>query len=217
MSYGFFEEYYTKAKNLGVLFFQYDPANKPITQVQDDRCIVKTRDLLLDMPVEIEADCVIHATGILPDLTEALVDQYGASLDGFHFFKEADSKFRPVDSMNYRVFSCGLSLKPCTIEEAVCSAGASAARAIRILSHGDLKSGKTVAATRTATCAMCEICVDTCPYGARFVDYFEEKILMDPAACQGCGICAAVCPSNSAFLEGFEGRQMLDAIDMALS
>ncbi|MCP4721653.1 MAG: CoB--CoM heterodisulfide reductase iron-sulfur subunit A family protein, partial [Desulfobacteraceae bacterium] len=47
MSYGFFEEYYTKAKNLGVLFFQYDPANKPITQVQDDRCIVKTRDLLL--------------------------------------------------------------------------------------------------------------------------------------------------------------------------
>nr|MDA3789201.1 response regulator [Desulfobacula sp.] len=119
MSYGFYEEYYTRAKNLGVIFFQYDPANKPVTQMQDGSVLIKIHDLLLDMPVEIEADYVIHATGIVPDLPFALADQFGASLDAFHFFKEADSKFRPVDSMNYRVFSCGLSLKPCTIEEAV--------------------------------------------------------------------------------------------------
>ncbi len=217
MSYGFYEEYYTRAKNLGVIFFQYDPADKPVTQIQDGRVLVKTRDLLLDLPVEIEADCVIHATGIVPDLPEALADQYGVSLDTFHFFKEADSKFRPVDSMNYRTFSCGLSLKPCTIEEAVASAEASAIRAIRILSHDHLISGKTVAATHAATCSLCEMCVDTCPYEARFVDRFEEKIVIDPAACQGCGVCATVCPSDSAFLEGFDGRQMLDVIDMVLS
>jgi heterodisulfide reductase subunit A2 len=217
MSYGFFEEYYTQAKKLGVLFFQYDPADKPVIRVEEGRCFVKTRDLLLDMPVDIEADCIVHATGILPDLPRALVDQYGAALDGFHFFKEADSKFRPVDSMNYRVFSCGLSLKPCTIQEARTSAQAAAIRAIQILSHERLRSGKMVAATRAATCSLCEMCVETCPYGARFVDYFEGKILVDPAACQGCGVCGAVCPSNSAFLEGFDGRGMLDAIDMAMS
>jgi len=217
MSYGFYEEYYTRAKTLGVIFFQYDPADKPVTLKHEDRVLVKTRDLLLDMPVEIEADCVIHATGIVPDLPEALADEYGATLDVFHFFKEADSKFRPVDSMNYRVFSCGLSLKPCTIEEAVASAEASAIRAIRILAHDRLVSGKIVAATHTATCSICKMCVDTCPYGARFVDDLEEKIVVDPAACQGCGVCAAVCPSDSAFLEGFDGRQMLDVIDMALS
>ena len=217
MSYGFFEDYYTQAKNLGVLFFQYDPADKPVIRIKDGRCFVKTRDLLLDMPVEIEADCVVHATGILPDLPGALVAQYGAALDQFHFFKEADSKFRPVDSMNYRVFGCGLSLKPCTIQEAVASAEASAIRAVQILSHERLKSGKTVAATRSATCSLCEMCVETCPYGARFVDYLEGKIIVDPAACQGCGVCGAVCPSNSAFLEGFDGRGMLDAIDMAMS
>ncbi|RLB90831.1 MAG: histidine kinase, partial [Deltaproteobacteria bacterium] len=193
------------------------PAQKPVTRIEDGKCFVKTRDLLLNMPVEIEADCVVHATGILPDLPGALVDQYGAALDRFHFFKEADSKFRPVDSMNYRVFACGLSLKPCTIQEAVASAQAAAVRAIQILAHERLKSGKTVAATRSATCSLCEICVDTCPYGARFVDYLEGKILVDPAACQGCGVCGAVCPSNSAFLEGFDGRGMLDTIDMAMS
>jgi len=217
MSYGFYEEYYTRAKNLGVIFFQYDPADKPVTLKHEDKVIVKTRDLLLDMPVEIEADCVIHATGIISDLSEALAGEYGAERDAFHFFKEADSKFRPVDSMNYRVFSCGLSLKPSTIEEAVASAEASAIRAIRILSHDRLVSGKIVAATHTATCSICKMCVDTCPYGARFVDDLEEKIVVDPAACQGCGVCAAVCPSDSAFLEGFDGRQMLDVIDMALS
>ena len=217
MSYGFFEDYYTNAKNLGVLFFQYDPADKPVIRIKNGRCFVKTRDLLLDMPVEIEADCVVHATGILPDLSGALVAQYGAALDQFHFFKEADSKFRPVDSLNYRVFGCGLSLKPCTIQEAVASAEASAIRAVQILSHERPKSGKTVAATRSATCSLCEMCVETCPYGARFVDYLEGKIIVDPAACQGCGVCGAVCPSNSAFLEGFDGRGMLDAIDMAMS
>jgi len=217
MSYGFYEDYYTRAKNLGVIFFQYDPANKPVSQTYENKILVKTRDLLLDIPVEIEADCVIHATGIVPDLPEALADQYGASLDAFHFFKEADSKFRPVDSMNYRVFSCGLSLKPCTIEEAVTSAEACAIRAIRILSHEYLVSGKIVAATHNATCSLCKLCVDTCPYGARFVDELEEKIVIDPAACQGCGVCAAACPSDSAFLEGFDGRQMLDVIDMVLS
>ncbi|MCD4719294.1 MAG: 4Fe-4S dicluster domain-containing protein [Desulfobacula sp.] len=216
MSYGFYEEYYTEAKNKGVIFFQYDSADKPVTQLQEDKVLVRTRDLLLDMPVEIEADCVIHATGILPDLPAALADQYGAALDTFHFFREADSKFRPVDSMNYRVFSCGLSLKPCTIEEAVATAEAAAIRAIRILSHERLVSGKIVADTRTATCSMCEMCVDTCPYGARFVDSLEERIVVDPAACQGCGVCAAVCPSGSAVLEGLDRRLMFDVIDMAL-
>ncbi len=217
MSYGFFEKYYSMAKKKGVVFFQYDPANKPVVEMRNEMTLVKTHELLLDMPVEIEADCVIHATGILPDLPETLADQYGAALDQFHFFKEADSKFRPVDSMNYRVFSCGLSLKPCTIEEAIASAEAAAARALRILSHGRLVSGKTVAATRTATCSLCEMCVDTCPYEARFIDNLEEKIVIDPAACQGCGVCAAVCPSGSAILEGQDRRQMLDVIDMALS
>jgi len=217
MSYGFYEEYYTRAKKIGVIFFQYDHSNKPVSQTYENKVIVKTHDLLLDLPVEIEADYVIHATGIVSDLPFKLADQFGASLDVFHFFKEADSKFRPVDSMNYRVFACGLSLKPCTIEEAVASAEASAIRAIRILSHDHLISGKTVAATHTTTCSLCKICVDTCPYGARFVDELEEKIVIDPAACQGCGVCAAICPSDSAFLEGFDSRQMLDVIDMALS
>jgi heterodisulfide reductase subunit A len=217
MSYGFYEEYYARAKNLGVIFFQYDPANKPVRQTVGNKVIVKAHELLLDLPVEIEADYVIHATGIVPDLSFELADQFAANLHGFHFFKEADPKFRPVDSMNYRVFSCGLSLKPCSIEEAIASAEACAIRAIRILSHGHLKSGQIVAATHTTTCSLCKMCVDSCPYGARFVDELEEKIVVDPAACQGCGICAAVCPSDSARLEGFDARQMLDAIDMVLS
>jgi heterodisulfide reductase subunit A len=217
MSDGFFEDDYTTAKKLGVLFFQYDLADKPVIRTVEGRCSVKIRDHLLDMPVEIQADCVVHATGILPDLPQDLAAQYGAALDRFRFFKEADSKFRPVDSMNYRVFACGLSLKPCTIQEGITSAQAAAIRAIQVLAHERLTSGTTVAATRSATCSLCELCVETCPYGARFVDDLEGKILVDPAACQGCGVCGVVCPSNSAFLEGFDGRGMLDVIDMAIS
>ncbi len=217
MSYGFYETFYIEAKKSGVLFFQYEPPVIPKIEISGEHAIVTIHDLLLDLPVEIKADYVIAATGILPDLSKALAHQYEASLDTNSFFKEADSKFRPVDGINYRVFSCGLSLKPCTIEEAVASAQAAASGALQILFHDVLISGRIVSATHTATCGKCEMCVDACPYGARILEVSEEKITVDPAACQGCGICAAVCPSNAAFLEGFEGSQMLDMIDMALS
>jgi heterodisulfide reductase subunit A len=218
MSYGFYEKYHIKARQAGVVFMQYEPSSFPEIAVENGKAIVRTRDSVLDMDVEINADCVVHATGIVPATDiDSLTGQYGADLDRFNFVREADSKFRPVDTMNYRAFACGLALKPCTIEEALSSAGAAAARAIRILSHDCLVSGKSVSATRTATCSLCEICVDACPYGARFVNKIEEKIEVDPAACQGCGVCAAMCPSDSAFVEGFYGQQIMDIIDIALS
>lgn len=217
MSYGFYETWYHKAREKGVLFFQYHPDHPPRVSAMENGVRVSVRDHVLDRPVDIEADAVIHATGIEADLPQRLAQSYGEQLDEFQFFKEADYKFRPVDGSSYRVFSCGLSLRPCTIDEAAATAEAAAVRALAVLRYDSPMSGKTVAHTRQATCTLCEMCIDACPYHARSIDLVEDKIIINPAACQGCGICASVCPSDSAILEGFSPAQMLDMIDMSLT
>ncbi len=216
MSFGFMEDLYTRAREKGVLFIQYEPDQPPRVDISPEGVTVTARDHVLNRPVQIQSDAVIHATGIEPDLPRGLAELYGAGLDEFNFFKEADYKFRPVDSMNYRVFSCGLCLKPSTIDESITQAQAAAARALQILGPERLRSGRVVAHTRTATCTVCEMCVNACPYAARSVDPIEDKIVIDPLACQGCGVCAAVCPSDSAILEGFTAQHMFDTIDQMI-
>ena len=62
----------------------------------------------------------------------------------------------------------------------------------------------------------CELCIEICPYEARYIDFREKKIMVDAAACQGCGACAAVCPNSASVLTDFEDSGILDAIEAAL-
>jgi heterodisulfide reductase subunit A len=70
---------------------------------------------------------------------------------------------------------------------------------------------------RHSLCTLCLRCVDTCPFGARFLDETEQQVLVNPAVCQGCGDCASVCPNSASIVEGFSHRGMLGAIDGALA
>ncbi|MCP4681888.1 MAG: 4Fe-4S dicluster domain-containing protein, partial [Desulfobacterales bacterium] len=91
-----------------------------------------------------------------------------------------------------------------------------AQRSLRILWQEQLPAGKIVAGVRHSLCALCERCIDTCPYGARTLDIDEEKVEINPLMCQGCGSCATVCPNGASILEGFCKQQVLDVIDAAL-
>jgi heterodisulfide reductase subunit A len=137
------------------------------------------------------------------------------STDQDGFFQEADSKWRPVDSLKEGVFACGICHSPRSIAESIATAQAAAQRGLRILSRRQIPSGKIVAAVRHALCARCERCIDACPYGARMVDEVSQTIAVNPAMCQGCGSCAVVCPNSASFVEGFRFDQMLETIDTA--
>jgi len=219
MTPGFTESYYTEAREAGVLFIRYDPSAPPRVSVSDAATgplTIATVDPLLDRPLEIEADLLILATGIVPGLPPALIDAFGADMDADGFFKEAESKWRPVDGLKEGVFACGLTLAPGAIPETVTSAGAAAQRALRILTHERLPSGRVVAAVRHALCSLCERCLEACPYKARTVDPDREQVAVNPAMCQGCGECAATCPNGAAVVHGFEGQQVFSVISAAL-
>jgi len=219
MTYGFAESYFTEARQAGIIFIQYDVENKPRVAVTENRRVpvrVTAVDPILGMPVEIEADMLVLATGIVPQLPPELANAFGAERDSDGFFKEAESKWRPVDSLKEGVFACGLALSPRSISESIATAGAASQRSLRILSHEKLQTGKVVAKVRHSLCSLCERCIETCPYNARSMDHDQGKVWVNPAMCQGCGDCATVCPNSASMVSGFSEQQMFGVIEAAL-
>jgi heterodisulfide reductase subunit A len=217
MTYGFSETYYTRARQAGVIFIQYQVDRKPHVQTDGERIRVAVFEPILDRSLQIESDLVVLATGVVPILSPDLAQNYGAILDQDGFFNEAESKWRPVDALKEGVFACGLAHSPRNIPEAIASAEASAVRALRILARERMPSGKVVATVHHSLCSLCERCIDACPYGARSLDVDHEKVLVNPVMCQGCGCCAAVCPNSASVLEGYPEQQMFEVIDAAIA
>jgi len=218
MSYGFSEAYYTQARRDGVTFIQYTVDEKPVVNAtESDKLVqVTTLDPILGRKINIDADLVVLATGVVPDLPIDLMTGFGASVDEDGFFQEADSKWRPVDSLKEGVFVCGLAHSPRSISESIATAEASAQRALRILWQKELPAGKVVAVVRHSLCSLCERCIDACPYDARTIESDLEQVVVNTVMCQGCGSCATVCPNSASVLEGFPEQQMFDIIDAAL-
>ena len=216
MTYSFAESYYTQARKAGVIFIQYDVAEKPQVTASDESVKVTAIEPIIGQQVQIDADLVVLATGIVPTLPKDLSEAFGTTMDQDGFFEEAESKWRPVDSLKEGVFACGLAHSPRNITESIATAEAVAQRALRILSYEQMPAGKVVAEVRHSLCSLCERCIETCPYGARNFDLDLEKVLVNAAMCQGCGSCATVCPNSASILAGFLDQQMLDVIDAAL-
>jgi heterodisulfide reductase subunit A len=164
----------------------------------------------------LKPDLLALSTGIVPALQAGTAETFGVEMDSDGFFHEAESKWRPVDFVKAGVFMCGIAHSPKSIQESIASAEAAAQRALGIIGNQQLASGKNVAEVRESFCSLCERCIDACPYGARWLDEEEEKIVVNVLACQGCGSCAAVCPNSASVLRGFSDRRTLSVIDEAL-
>ena len=216
MTYGFEESYFTQARKAGVIFIQYDVERKPRVSAADNSILVTVFEPILEREVQIIADLVVLATGVVPSLTRELVGAFNVNLDRDGFFEAADSKWRPVESVTEGVFACGLANSPRNITESIATAEAAAQRALRILSQKQMLAGKVVAEIRSSLCSLCERCIDVCPYNARTLDIDLEKIVINPVMCQGCGSCASVCPNSAAVISGFLDQQMFDVIDSAV-
>jgi heterodisulfide reductase subunit A len=219
MTYGFTETYFTRARQAGVVFVAYRLDDKPRVDVAeaDQPVTVTVTDPVLGRPLVIEADLLVLATGVAPRLPPDLAAAYGASLDEDGFFAEAESKWRPVDSLREGVFACGLALGPRNVEESIATAGAAAQRALRILERERLPVAHLTAVVRHSLCARCGRCIEACPYAARRLDDELDRVLVNATMCQGCGTCEAVCPNGAAVLNGLSMPQMFGMLDQALA
>ena len=211
-TYGFAEDYYKKARELGVHFMRFKEHEEPKAEHVDGKIHVSFKDLTLGRDVTIIPDQLILSVGVVAGDTEELANIIKAPLTGEHFFLEAHVKLRPVDTQSDGIFICGMAHSPRLIDETISQALAASSRACTLLSQDSIDVGGVVAKVDPDLCAACLICVRACPYEVPFIN--EDGVSeIDISKCHGCGICAAECPAKAITLSHFEDNQILAQID----
>jgi heterodisulfide reductase subunit A len=128
-----FEEFYDRVREEQVLYRRGNPSE---IYARGDRLVVKAEDTLLGQPVEVEADLVVLAIGLVPRAdTQALAELLGLSSSEDGFFQEAHPKFRPTETDVKGVFLAGCCQGPKDIPDAVAQGKAAAASAIVLMSR----------------------------------------------------------------------------------
>jgi heterodisulfide reductase subunit A-like polyferredoxin len=215
-TYGVLEDYYTRARNLGVVFHHFDPDEPPRLETDaNDELSLTFRDRILDADLELRPGLLALSAGMRAADTEELASVLKQPRNEEGHFLEAHVKLRPVDMPTEGVFVCGTAHSPQLISESISQAQAAASRAATILARESLTLSAVTARVSQELCAACLVCVRSCPYGVPRIT--EEGVSeIDPAQCQGCGICAAECPAGAIQLNWFEDEQILAEIDALL-
>ncbi len=207
-TFGFLEEYYTKARELGVIFTRYD--NESLPQVSANGSVsIAYRDPYLRRDVEMPLDLLVLATpSIAADGSSELSKMLKVPLQSDGFYLEAHVKLRPVDFGSEGIFLCGSAHYPKGIEEAISQGYAAAGRAAGILAKPVIKAGGVVAEVDEDKCAACLTCVRICPYEVPIIDMETKKAKIEAAACQGCGVCVSECPVKAITLHHYTDAQI---------
>ncbi|MEW6259488.1 MAG: response regulator [Thermodesulfobacteriota bacterium] len=218
MAVGSAESVYTQARMAGVVFLSYEPEQRPtVHPTTDGRLLVRTFERIVGREIDIEADRVVLASGMVPEADDGLREIFGISRDEHGFFREADIKWHPVRSEREGIFIAGAAIAPASIPEAVATARACAIQALPYLLPTSHRAWiRPTASVRHSLCSLCEQCVTACPFHARSIDWDIDRIVVDPMACRACGICAAVCPNDAAVVEGLLVQQLFETIEEGL-
>jgi heterodisulfide reductase subunit A len=215
-TYGFKEDYYRRARELGVTFIRYEPQAKPVVTSSDGRLAVEAVDPVLGETFYLRPDLVVLAGGVVPNEDTGEISRlFKVPLNADGFFLEAHMKLRPVDFATEGVFLCGMAHGPKNLAESITQAEAAAGRAATFLGKDHLESLGHVAVVDGELCRRCGLCVAVCEYNARQLDEESGTINVVEVLCQGCGACAAACPSGASQQKGFTKKQLVAMLDTA--
>ncbi len=216
-----YEEFYRRARELGVRFIQGRPAR--ITQdPQTGNLFIQAEDMSLGQVIELEAELVVLSTAAVP---RADADEVGAVLNISRspsgFYMEYHPKLRPVDSPTAGVFLAGAAQGPKDIPASVAQGSSAAARAARILSADTWEIEPIVAHVWEDRCIAakgkkCGICATKCPYNAIIAEPGKAAQVI-PAKCHGCGACVAECPHNAITQMHFTDAQIIAQLHALLA
>jgi heterodisulfide reductase subunit A len=206
------EGLYEKASRNGVTFFRYTEDELP--KVEDNAIIV--RDVLTwNEELEVQADLIVLATGLLPTPVQSLVEKLKLPVGADRFLLEAHPKLRPVEVANNGMYLAGTCQAPMDLTEASAAAAAASSKAAILLGKDAIALDPYVANVREDRCDGCKLCLPECSYSGAIVMNDKGKATVNAALCKGCGACVAVCPTRALDLKGWSLEQieaMVDAI-----
>ncbi len=174
--------------------------------------------------LEIHADIVVLGTGLVPSRgLEKISSLFHASRSADGFLLEAHPKLRPLESAMAGVFLAGACQGPKDIPDTVAQASGAAAKAIDLLSSGEIEIEPLKAIIDTDLCSGCRICESICPFVAIEMKNEkgkgEEKLTANviEAVCQGCGACSSACPTGAIKIQQYNNKQVVTQVQAALN
>ena len=221
-TYGVWEKYYQKARELGVLFIRYDLESKPEVTLDQEDIQVKITDPIIGMPLAIQADYLVLASGVVAHDNTRLTGLFKCNVDSDGFLNEAHPKLRPVDMSVNGLFLAGMCNYPKPLDESIEQAGAAASRAGVLLSREYMELD-AIKSFVTDKCDGCALCLDVCPYDAISIrettaenGEITKRVVTDSALCKGCGICFATCPKEGIMVHGFTMDELKAQVSAAI-
>ncbi|MFH0946088.1 MAG: FAD-dependent oxidoreductase [Planctomycetota bacterium] len=224
-TYGFKEDYYREAADLGVEFVRFVPDGKPevvATEDEEGKPILQVTvpDPILGQVLAIDADLIALSVAVVPSPgNPAIARLFKVPVNPDGFFQEAHVKLRPVDFGADGVYMCGANHYPKHLTEAVSQAYGAAGRAVTLLSQDTVTASGAVCEVAETQCIACGACFDACTYGA--ITWREKGKIkwadVNPALCKGDGLCCTKCPTKAIVLRHFTDEAVFDQIDAALS
>ena len=207
-----FEEFYDRVREAGA---NYVRGNASEVYRKGKGLVVRAEDTLMGKVVEVEADLVVLATGLVPrsgvgDIAGQLRISRGP--DGF--FMEAHPKLRPVDTLTDGIFLAGCCQGPKDIPDTVAQAKAAASSVIGLLSKGKVRTEPITAVINEDECSGCRLCQGVCPYGALRFDAERNSMTANSIVCKGCGACAVTCPSGAISMNHFTDAQIFAQLEV---
>ena len=209
-----FEEFYKRVAEEGAHFIRGKVAD--VYPGEDGELLVQAENTLLAQVVKIPVDMVVLATGLEPraDAEEvARLFKISRSADGF--FLEKHPKLDPVATTTDGVFVVGACQGPKDIPDTVAQASAAAARALAMISKGEVVPEAATATVDERLCLGCGRCEEICEFGAPRVSLKDGVPVssVNEAMCKGCGTCSVVCPTGAISVRHFTREEILAEVE----
>jgi heterodisulfide reductase subunit A len=181
-----------------------------------DKIKVWGSDTLIDKSVEIEADLVVLALGMVPSAgAKDLARQLNIISDADGFLTEAHIKLRPVETLTSGIYLAGTAQWPRDLPDTIASASGAASKILSLFSRKELLHEPTIAYVDEEVCVGCGQCVSVCTYKAIDIDPKRNVARVNEAVCEGCGACAVTCPSKAMQHKNWTPKQFYEMIDIA--